>query len=71
MYFQIVWDEEKKRWINLDGDEEDKAEIKPPPRVTDFQPQMGATTPASGPPPPSGTNKYKLQKGKCQLKLHI
>ena len=27
----IVWDEEKKKWVNTDGDEEEETPLAPPP----------------------------------------
>ncbi|KAK4881738.1 hypothetical protein RN001_005057 [Aquatica leii] len=35
----IVWDEQKKRWINLDGEGDGAAaELKPPPKMSDMYP---------------------------------
>lgn len=32
MWFQIVWDEAKKKWVNQDGEEEVAAPPPPPPK---------------------------------------
>ncbi|XP_054086639.1 uncharacterized protein LOC105219596 isoform X2 [Zeugodacus cucurbitae] len=43
----IVWDPEKKRWINTDGEEAAEESFKPPPKMSDIMaqqpPAMGAT----------------------------
>ena len=34
---QIVWDQEKKKWVNLEGDgNEETTELKPPPKMSDM-----------------------------------
>lgn len=44
---QIVWDQDKKRWVNVDEDPNDPSnEFKPPPKMSDMMPKMGN----SGPP---------------------
>lgn len=76
---QIVWDKEKKQWVNLDGDSDAQNQIKPPPRAFDLggsvqSNALGQDAPNSlvqnlGPtslPPSTNNNKYKLQKGKCK-----
>ena len=34
--FQIIWDEQNKKWINKDQDEDEKESFKPPPKMTDL-----------------------------------
>lgn len=36
----IVWDPEKKKWVNTDGDEAQEESFKPPPKMSDIMPQM-------------------------------
>lgn len=43
----IVWDPEKKRWVNKDGDEAGEESFKPPPKMSDLMPAGAA------PPPPA------------------
>nr|XP_036232878.1 uncharacterized protein LOC106615086 isoform X8 [Bactrocera oleae] len=51
----IVWDPEKKKWVNTDGDEAAEESFKPPPKMSDIMaqapPAMGAfnVPPASQP----------------------
>ncbi|KAI8116810.1 Protein transport protein Sec16A [Lucilia cuprina] len=35
----IVWDPEKKKWVNTDGDEDAQEALKPPPKMSDLMPQ--------------------------------
>ncbi|CAG9858230.1 unnamed protein product [Phyllotreta striolata] len=43
---KIVWDEAKKRWMNLDNDPDDPAnEFKPPPKLSDLMPKMNTMQP--------------------------
>ncbi|KAL1131568.1 hypothetical protein AAG570_011183, partial [Ranatra chinensis] len=74
----IVWDQEQKRWVNLEGDDEDKPEVKAPPRASELLPTSQMST-TNLPPEssavlstaPPGVNKYKLQKGRrmCHCNL--
>ncbi|XP_049821203.1 protein transport protein Sec16A-like isoform X4 [Aethina tumida] len=53
---KIVWDQEKKRWVNMEDDGNDGAnELKPPPKMADMMPR-GAPQGSSGiaAPPPGG-----------------
>jgi len=50
----IVWDEDKKKWVNLDGGDDPGEQIQPPPKMSQV-PQFSA---------PTGGNLYKLQKGR-------
>lgn len=43
----IVWDPEKKRWVNTDGDEKVEESFKPPPKMSDI---MAHAPPAAVPP---------------------
>lgn len=53
--FQIVWDENKKKWINTDEDPNDTSnEFKPPPKMADLMPKM----PAAQPPGMGVVNTY-------------
>lgn len=36
----IVWDAEKKKWVNTDGDEDEQEALKPPPKMSDLMPQQ-------------------------------
>ncbi|CAH1974224.1 unnamed protein product [Acanthoscelides obtectus] len=48
---KIVWDQDKKRWVNIDEDPNDPAnEIKPPPKMADLMPNI----PPAGQQNPSG-----------------
>nr|CAH7728124.1 unnamed protein product [Callosobruchus chinensis] len=41
---KIVWDQDKKRWVNIDEDPNDPAnEVKPPPKMADLMPRMAST----------------------------
>ncbi|XP_065092742.1 uncharacterized protein Sec16 isoform X2 [Ochlerotatus camptorhynchus] len=42
----IVWDPEKKRWVNKDGDEAGEEAFKPPPKMSDLMPGGPAPPPA-------------------------
>ncbi|XP_067636222.1 uncharacterized protein [Eurosta solidaginis] len=39
----IVWDPDKKRWVNTDGDEATEESLKPPPKMSDIMGQMPPT----------------------------
>lgn len=84
---QIVWDEKTKKWVNTDSSEEEQsAQLKPPPKASELSSAPVAATPALPPnpttapsakgpvglpPPAPNTNKYKLQRGKGDfLTLH-
>ncbi|XP_071051239.1 uncharacterized protein [Onthophagus taurus] len=48
----IVWDPEKKKWVNLEEDQNDATnELKPPPKMSDLMPKM--SVPTMSPPPGS------------------
>nr|CAI5859844.1 unnamed protein product [Callosobruchus analis] len=41
---KIVWDQDKKRWVNIDEDPNDPAnEVKPPPKMADLMPRIAST----------------------------
>lgn len=78
-----MWDEKTKKWVNTDATEEEQsAQLKPPPKASELSdpvpvsgpPAPGpapATNPGPGLPPPSSTtNKYKLQRGKGKIGRH-
>ncbi|XP_057668729.1 uncharacterized protein LOC130901379 isoform X3 [Diorhabda carinulata] len=48
---KIVWDQDKKRWVNIDDDTNDAAnEFKPPPKLSELMPkiaQQSISTPAA------------------------
>ncbi|CAH0559554.1 unnamed protein product [Brassicogethes aeneus] len=47
---KIVWDQDKKRWVNVDDDGNETAnEVKPPPKMADMMPKMA---PPAGAPHP-------------------
>nr|XP_024214631.1 protein transport protein Sec16B isoform X2 [Halyomorpha halys] len=54
----IIWDEQKKKWVNLDGESESGGSVKPPPKVTEYV-------------PPQNSNKYKIQKGKLMKSNYV
>ncbi|KAJ8981600.1 hypothetical protein NQ317_011879, partial [Molorchus minor] len=42
---KIVWDQDKKRWTNVDEDPNDTThEFKPPPKMSDIMPKMAQNT---------------------------
>ncbi|KAM7348709.1 endoplasmic reticulum export factor secretory 16 isoform 2-T4 [Cochliomyia hominivorax] len=41
----IVWDPEKKKWVNTDGDEDEQETLKPPPKMSDLMPQAATQMP--------------------------
>ncbi|XP_030749352.1 protein transport protein Sec16B isoform X3 [Sitophilus oryzae] len=45
---KIVWDQDKKRWTNVDGDSNDAAEFKPPPKMADLMPKPSQAPPGIG-----------------------
>lgn len=70
----IVWDENKKQWINTDGGEQRNEPPPPPPK--DFS--MGSTMQQQSAPeqmPPSGGppmgNKFSLRKGKGSVPKYV
>ncbi|XP_065201044.1 protein transport protein Sec16A isoform X2 [Planococcus citri] len=87
----IVWNEEKKKWVDVNGDDEDDiSKIPPPPRasgVPNVQPQLapnqlprsnGAPSmsqlhadPNKPPVQSSGTNMYKLPRGKSMKMNYV
>lgn len=54
----IIWDEQKKKWVNLDGESEAGGSVKPPPKVSEYV-------------PPQNSNKYKIQKGKLMKSNYV
>lgn len=61
--FQIVWDPDKKKWVNTDGDEEHEEALKPPPKMSDLGLApigMSAPTMAQSQPPVSQMNSMPL-----------
>lgn len=56
----IVWDPEKKRWVNTDGDEAVEESFKPPPKMSDIMAQA---------PPTMATSQPYLQPQQQQLQL--
>lgn len=76
----IIWDEDKKRWKNLDGEEdENDGTPPPPPKMADISAKLSATSSAmptmpspSGAAPPSATsNIFKMQKGRHIKKSYV
>lgn len=46
-----MWDQEKKRWVNVDEDPNDPAnEFKPPPKMSEMMPKMGNLPPTQATP---------------------
>lgn len=37
---QILWDPDKKRWVNTEGGEDEQESFKPPPKMSDLMPNM-------------------------------
>ncbi|XP_052828861.1 protein transport protein Sec16A isoform X6 [Octopus bimaculoides] len=56
----IVWDAERKKWINTGEDEEPEAETAPPPKDIDLN---KPSIPEAGPPPSTG-NKFALPRAR-------
>ncbi|XP_046404582.1 LOW QUALITY PROTEIN: uncharacterized protein LOC124169839 [Ischnura elegans] len=51
----IVWDNEKKRWVNMDADEDEASgDLPPPPKAADLIPTMNPSSGAPNPSAPSG-----------------
>uniref|UniRef100_A0A1Q3FDF8 Uncharacterized protein n=1 Tax=Culex tarsalis TaxID=7177 RepID=A0A1Q3FDF8_CULTA len=53
----IVWDPDKKRWVNTEGDAAGEEAFKPPPKMADLMPTAGGAAPppqapTPGPPAP-------------------
>ncbi|XP_065364026.1 uncharacterized protein Sec16 isoform X2 [Calliphora vicina] len=46
----IVWDPEKKKWVNTDGEEDPQEALKPPPKMSDLMPQSMQQQPPQMPP---------------------
>lgn len=46
----IVWDPEKKKWVNTDGDEQAEESFKPPPKMGDMMSQAANAAALGGPP---------------------
>ncbi|KAJ0180838.1 hypothetical protein K1T71_002923 [Dendrolimus kikuchii] len=75
----IVWDAEKKRWRNLDGDAEGSEQPPPPPPKTAELPptlQQNASPPLQapamgGPPAAPTSNIFKMQKGRHIKKSYV
>ncbi|XP_044731095.1 uncharacterized protein LOC123294083 isoform X3 [Chrysoperla carnea] len=62
----IVWDPEKKKWVNLDADgEEANNEVKPPPKMTDLL----HNKPGGGMPPPSLNSYQQSNNNQQQLQM--
>ncbi|XP_050328868.1 uncharacterized protein LOC126758587 isoform X1 [Bactrocera neohumeralis] len=62
----IVWDPEKKKWVNTDGDEAAEESFKPPPKMSDIMaqapPAMGASNvPTASQPYPQPQPQQQLQ----------
>ncbi|XP_059152766.1 protein transport protein Sec16A-like isoform X2 [Physella acuta] len=61
----IVWDPDKKKWINADGTEEPESTAPPPPKDMDLMGKIPAPAPSAvGPPPPTGLaggNRFSLK----------
>jgi len=36
LLLQIVWDPDKKRWTNVDGDDEGSSDLPPPPKASEL-----------------------------------
>lgn len=48
-FYQIVWDQDKKRWINVDEDPNDPTnEFKPPPKMAEMMPKPAPSNPLPG-----------------------
>ncbi|GAB0094901.1 hypothetical protein DMENIID0001_102270 [Sergentomyia squamirostris] len=47
----IVWDPDKKKWVNTDGEETEAENFKPPPKMSDFmtQPKLNYSAPNPDP----------------------
>ena len=70
---QIQWDENKKKWVNTDGDgEEDDNPPPPPPKDHEISgggggaPMVAPSAGPGGPPaagPPPGVNKFSRKAG--------
>lgn len=60
----IVWDPEKKRWVNTDGDEATEESFKPPPKMSDLMAQ--AAPPAMAAPPVTVPQSYAPQQLQLQ-----
>ncbi|XP_049310385.1 uncharacterized protein LOC105232085 isoform X3 [Bactrocera dorsalis] len=63
----IVWDPEKKKWVNTDGDEASEESFKPPPKMSDIMaqapPAMGASNvPTASQPYPQPQPQQQQQQ---------
>ncbi|XP_044262205.1 protein transport protein Sec16A isoform X2 [Tribolium madens] len=82
----ILWDSEKKRWVNTDEDNGDGAnDFKPPPKMAEMAPVQPTYHPqaqkpveptqengnAPKPPQPTQPNMFKLQKNRNIKKSYI
>lgn len=43
---QIVWDSDKKKWVNTDGEAEESEQFRPPPKMADLAPRLGGNGPS-------------------------
>lgn len=52
---QIVWDSDKKKWVNTDGGAEEAEQFRPPPKMADMAPRLSGNASFSAPnaEPPS------------------
>lgn len=58
----IVWDPEKKKWVNTDGDDE-SSDFRPPPKMSDLMPSMNSAPPSMNAPPPSSLSNIPPPSG--------
>lgn len=71
----IVWDPEKKKWVNTDGGDDESSDFKPPPKMSDLSAAMLPSGPAfnSSLPPalnaPLATNGPPIAKQQPQYNL--
>ncbi|XP_073828692.1 endoplasmic reticulum export factor secretory 16 isoform X9 [Musca autumnalis] len=68
----IVWDPEKKRWVNTDADEQAEEAFKPPPKMGDLMPQatqqqQQASSGAAAPPPQQQQQPLLQQQQQQQI----
>ncbi|XP_073980670.1 endoplasmic reticulum export factor secretory 16 isoform X2 [Rhodnius prolixus] len=69
----IIWDEKKKKWVNLESDDDGQQTVKPPPRMAETvnkPQQLSNEITSSAAPLPTG-NKYKIQKGKLMKSNYV
>ncbi|XP_066993642.2 protein transport protein Sec16A isoform X2 [Anabrus simplex] len=60
----IVWDPERKRWTNVDSEEDDTNAVLPPPPKTSQLPGSNIVPPAPGSAGDSGSNIYKMNRSR-------